>query len=181
MNERFVPTAEGLVAFAKEKLHTPNIYLWDGVGEYLTDDVLDRLIAADPVWYTPERIAVRRTLANSGIRGWDCIGLIIGYKWGDYHQGKPECRVKGEHWSTAQLIEMDGLVKGSIDTLPERPGLVLFKKGHVGVYIGDGRVIECTNRDPETGQLGAGGGIVETALSDVPWTHWLEFPGICYE
>ena len=124
----FIPTAEGLVEYAKEKLTAPNFYLWDGVGEYITDDVIDRLAAADPVWYTPERIAARRALVGKNVRGWDCIGLIISYKWGDYHQGKPEQFVKGEHWSTAQLIEMEDLVKGDISTLPERPGLVLKKK-----------------------------------------------------
>ena len=64
MTPNFIPTAEGLVEYAKEKLTAPNFYLWDGVGEYITDDVIDRLAAADPVWYTPERIAARRALVG---------------------------------------------------------------------------------------------------------------------
>lgn len=180
MTEQFVPTAEGLVEYAKTHLHTPHIYLWDGVGEYITDEVLDRLIAKYPDWYTPERIAVRRSLVDRNIRGWDCIGLIISYKWGDYHQGKPELYNAEEHWGTGQLFRQEGLVKGEIGTLPERPGLVVYMQGHVGVYIGGGQVIECTCKNVKTWDYELLGGIHQTSLSDRPWTHWLEFPGIRY-
>ena len=32
--------------------------------------------------------------------------------------------------------------KGSIDTIPEIPGLAVWHKGHIGIYIGNGEVIE---------------------------------------
>ena len=51
-------------------MHTPHIYLWDGNGEVLTDEVLDNLISKHKDWYTEERIAIRRSLCNRNIRGW---------------------------------------------------------------------------------------------------------------
>ena len=57
--------------------------------------------------------------------------------------------------------------------MPELKGLILYKTGHVGVYIGNGKVIECT--------LGSrGDGVVETNISAVKWTHWLKLPEITY-
>ena len=58
-------------------------------------------------------------------------------------------------------------VSGALKTIPDIPGLAVWRKGHIGVYIGGGRVIE------------AGGyrvGVVETALNrpatGKAWTHW---------
>ena len=33
--------------------------------------------------------------------------------------------------------------KGTLKTIPEIPGLVLWMKGHAGIYIGNGEFIEC--------------------------------------
>ena len=104
---------------------------------------------------------------------------------------------------TRTLIQQQ-LVKGDIGTLPETPGLVLFKPGHVGVYIGGGKAIESTHTMPASAymrcweHMGDGsapccsaydsapdepsrlGGLVETVVSERPWTHWLQYPGIHY-
>ena len=34
-------------------------------------------------------------------------------------------------------------VKGPIGTIPDRAGICVYMQGHVGVYIGNGWVIEC--------------------------------------
>lgn len=182
MAERYQATADGLVEFVKRCYSSPNIYLWCGVGEYITDEVLDEKKAASPGWYTKERQRVRREMVGHNVRGWDCIGLIQSYTWGDYHQNNTRYCWPEEFLTTSKLIKMD-LVKGDISTLPERPGLVLWREHHVGVYIGNGEVIECTSRilnGTQKGEHGIVGGIVKTKLEDLDWAVWLQFPGIEY-
>ena len=63
-------------------------------------------------------------------------------------------------------------VSGSIDTIPEIPGLAVWRDGHISVYIGDGYVIEA---------MGTRYGVVKTKLSERGFTHWLEIPYIDYD
>lgn len=70
----------------------------------------------------------------------DCYGLVKGYVWTDW-PGAPK-------YIAAQDRNQEGAYsaakeKGSISTIPEIPGLVLWMKGHAGVYIGGGEFIEC--------------------------------------
>lgn len=60
---------------------------------------------------------------------------------------------------------------GKIGTLPEIPGLALWKSGHIGLYIGNGKAIEFR---------GTAYGCVETAVKDRPWTHWGKIKGVTY-
>ena len=60
---------------------------------------------------------------------------------------------------------------GPISTLPELPGLMLWKSGHAGVYIGGGYVIEA---------MGTRKGVVKTKVSDRGWQGWGELPYIDY-
>lgn len=184
-NAVYTPTAEGLVAHVKKLLHSPNIYVWGGIGEYLTDEILDEKIACFPTWYIPERVEFRRILCNRSIRGFDCIGMILSYLWNDYSQYNPYFFKPEEWYSTSELAGTDA-VRGPISELPERPGLVLWKQGHVGVYIGEGKVIEMTARRPGSAELDRRiGGIIESTLEEVAgtplaWELWYEFPGIKY-
>ena len=61
--------------------------------------------------------------------------------------------------------------KGSIDSMPEIPGLAVWHSGHIGIYIGGGEVIEA---------MGTRYGVVRTNLTDGSWTHWLKVPYITY-
>jgi len=62
-------------------------------------------------------------------------------------------------------------VKGTIDTMPEIPGIAVWHDGHIGVYIGNGEVIEA---------MGTQYGVVKTQLAGRGWTHWLQIPYIAY-
>jgi uncharacterized protein YgiM (DUF1202 family) len=64
-----------------------------------------------------------------------------------------------------------GLKWGKINTIPEVPGLAVRYDGHVGYYIGNGKVIE---------ERGFNYGCVITELKGRKWDHWYEFPGIKY-
>lgn len=182
----FTPTAEGLAKYAMEWLIKPNIYLWGGTGEFLTDEVLDQKIARWPEWYTPENVEFRRMLCNRGIKCFDCIGLIQAYLWNDYSQYNTGYYKNDEFITTHDLIAMD-IVKHPMNTLPERPGLVLWRKWHVGVYVGNGMAVEATVRTPHTNIRDSRiGGLYMSSIKELTqwsgraWQYWLEYPGIEY-
>ena len=60
---------------------------------------------------------------------------------------------------------------GAISTMPEIPGLMLWKSGHAGVYIGGGYAIEA---------MGTSKGVVKTKVSDRNWQGWGKLPYIDY-
>lgn len=65
--------------------------------------------------------------------------------------------------------------KGTIDTLPDVPGVILYhvntkgRMSHTGVYIGGGYAVEAR---------AAKYGTVKTAVKDRTWTHWAALPGV---
>lgn len=61
--------------------------------------------------------------------------------------------------------------KGSISTIPEIPGLAVWKSGHIGIYIGNGQVIHAS---------GTMIGVIQSPLGETGWTHWLKIPYITY-
>ena len=55
-------------------------------------------------------------------------------------------------------------VKGTIDTIPEIPGLAVWHEGHIGIYIGNGEAWTQVQADSACGMeqsliLGGGSGI----------------------
>ena len=66
--------------------------------------------------------------------------------------------------------------KGQISSLPELPGVLVYMPGHVGVYIGNGEVIE---------SAGTAYGVVKSKLpvsyTGGRWTHWYQCPYIEYK
>ena len=61
--------------------------------------------------------------------------------------------------------------KGNIKDIPEIPGLAVWKSGHIGVYIGNGEIIEARGFDY---------GVVKTTIADRSFTKWLKIPGLEY-
>ena len=61
--------------------------------------------------------------------------------------------------------------KGTIDTIPEIPGLAVWHAGHIGIYIGNGQVIHAS---------GTMTGVIQTPIESSGWTHWLKIPYINY-
>lgn len=62
--------------------------------------------------------------------------------------------------------------KGTIKTMPDIPGLAVWKEGHIGVYVGNGEVIEARGFDY---------GVQKYKLSDRPYKYWLKVPGLTYD
>ncbi len=58
-----------------------------------------------------------------------------------------------------------------LSSMPEIPGLMLWKSGHAGVYIGGGYAIEA---------MGTRKGVVKTEVSGRGWQGWCKLPYIDY-
>jgi hypothetical protein len=101
----------------------------------------------------------------------DCVGLIKSFLW---WSGENPTYNRDTDLSANGMYEMAKSKgkTGTIKTIPEIPGLGVWLNGHIGVYIGNGDVIE---------SRGTKYGVVKTKLKDRPWTHWLECPFISYE
>lgn len=65
-----------------------------------------------------------------------------------------------------------GAKNGSISTLPEVPGVLLFLNGHVGVYIGGGYAVEAR---------GFAYGVVMTKVAGRGWKNWAYIPSSVIE
>lgn len=106
-----------------------------------------------------------------GKRVVDCIGLIKSYLW--WNNGNVK-------YSAGTDVNANGMygraaVKGPIETIPDIPGICVWKNLHIGIYVGKGKVVESFNTVS---------GVIKTPLEGekaTEWTHWLKCPFIKYE
>ena len=106
-----------------------------------------------------------------GRRTADCVGLIKGYGWLDPETKEVNYGTNGMPDIGADAMYEYASEKGTIDTIPEILGLAVWHEGHIGIYIGNGKVVQAANTTA---------GVVLTNLSDTAWTHWLKVPYISY-
>lgn len=146
-------TSRELIEFCKGKLGTP--YVFGMKGEILTEALLQQLAAENPKVYTPQYITKARSFMGkhctdcSGLITW-CTGILRG---------------SANYKETAREVR-------PIRTLDESmTGWALWKPGHIGVYIGNGKCIEAK---------GINYGTVETRAQDTPWVSVLKLKDIDY-
>ena len=163
-----VKTASGLVEFAKRYVGNP--YWYGTFVQPCTQALLNSKMKQFPTHYTPNRMARYQDDIAKKKTCSDCAGLIKGYGWSDAN-GKVKYATNGVPDQNADGMFAAAKKKGIISTMPEIPGLVVRSPGHVGVYIGNGEVVEAR---------GFNYGIVITKLAGKKWTHWLEVPWINY-
>lgn len=177
-------TNTGLVEFAKRTVQEGNwVYLMGSIGNYLTADFLRQKASMNQHnWYTQSKVNDIEKVLRTGktYRCVDCIGLIKCYYWGDYRQGNASGYKPGTDVSADYMYRI-ATEKGSIQTIPEIPGLAVWMPGHIGVYIGNGKVIESTPNKKYAKYEHNLGGPCETYLQGRGWTHWLKIPYITYE
>ena len=117
-------------------------YVWGTYGQ-----VLDQALYDYKLEQYPEEVGGYAEFIEQhwlGRRCADCIGLIKGYGWFDPESGAISYGANG---------------------------LAVWHRGHIGIYIGNGQVIEA---------MGTRYGVVQTQLSSGTWTHWLKIPYIQY-
>lgn len=143
-------------------------YVYGTWGNVLTDSLLTDKAEQYAVDVGENRAFIRRHYMGGRVT--DCIGLIKGYCWYSPSSGFEYCANGMPDIGANRLME-NAVEKGEIATIPEIPGLAVWTKGHIGVYIGDGWVIEAMSTVE---------GIQKTRVEERPWTHWCRIPYIEY-
>ena len=129
-------------------------YLYASKGEVATEQKINMWAKMYPSYYTHTRL--KKAMKMKGSLATDCSGLISWYTG--------IMRGSQGYYDTA-------VKRGSIKDIPERVGVAVWRKGHIGVYVGFGLVVEAKGIDY---------GVVVTKLKDGNWTHWLQLKDIAY-
>lgn len=144
-------------------------YVYGTYGTVLSESMLTAKMEQYPDEVATKEQFIRDTWL--GKRTADCVGLIKGYGWFNTASQDTEIGSNGMQDLSANGMYDAATVKGEISTIPETPGLAVWKDGHIGIYIGDGNVVEA---------YGTERGVIRSVLADGGWTHWLEVPSITY-
>lgn len=174
-------TNNGLVAYCQECLSMGDgtVYVYGSIGQKLTSSLITDRAKAYPKVNTSTRVALFKKILNTGktVYAFDCVGLIKSYIWGGYGKVK----YNSKHDVSANGMYQVATKKGNISSIPEVKGLFVQMDGHIGVYVGNGYVIECTPNKTFAKQTHGAGGVCKTKLSARKWTHWGYIPWIEYE
>lgn len=147
-----------LVTYAKAQVGKP--YWFGTFGQTASAALYQSKKKQYPSQYTASDFS-----SQFGKRVHDCSGLIKAALWCSHIDSTPSYKAS-EDYSANKFYTM-ATAKGPIITMPDIPGILVFKgtdrqKNHIGVYIGNGRVIEAK---------GHRYGVVESALTS-GWKYW---------
>lgn len=173
-------SAADFVAFCLSMVGMP---YWYGTCVYIcSSSLLTSKTKQYPSHYGSSRTSTYKQHITAGKVCMDCIGMIKGFFWTNGGQGVLDyinggakftnkygsngCPDKGANGMLTWL-KSKGCQHGDISTLPEVPGILLFKSGHVSVYVGNGYAVEAQ---------GFAYGVVKTKVSKRPWKEWAYLP-----
>lgn len=163
-------TADDLVRYALNAYESGWGYVWGTFGTVLTNEAFVSKLAQYPEGVGNYEGFIREHWL--GRRTVDCAGLIKSYCWYDGETQTITYAANGMPDLSANQFYYTAAESGPISTIPEIPGLAVWHDGHIGVYIGNGEVIEA---------MGTKYGVVKTQLAGRNWSHWLKIPGIHYD
>lgn len=155
----------GLVDYARANIGNP--YIYGTYGTLGNEKLLATKHQQYPNYVTDNRVRIIKANPEKYFnKPWhDCAGLIKGYlmKKGItvVYQSRYDLSANAFYSKSARF--------GEICTIPEVPGLGLWKNNHVGIYIGGGRCIQAKGFDY---------GVIESDLSG--FEKWFEIPFIDY-
>lgn len=123
-------------------------YMWGTFGSLVSETIISQKSKQYPKWYTTNKISKLRKMVGQNVWAFDCVGIIKSILWG--WNGSKNKSYGGATYASNGVpdIDADAMIARcknvSSDFSKIKIGEVVWKKGHIGVYIGDNLVIECT-------------------------------------
>ena len=165
-----------LAAYAVQAWENNWGYVWGTYGNILTESLFAYKLKQYPDGVGNYEEFIRDNWL--GRRTVDCIGLIKGYGWLDtsdmairYGTNNVPDYGANQMYQYARENGVAGTGYGGMDTMPDIPGLMLWKDGHAGVYIGGGYAIEAMSTKK---------GVVKTEVEGRGWEGWCKLPYLDY-
>jgi hypothetical protein len=161
-------TSAQLVQFCEDVYKAGWVYWYGTYGKQCSEKLYESKKKQYPAHYGSDRTAGYMKDIREGKWCADCVGLIKAFFWkhGDL-TAQPvyksnNCPDKSANGMIAYCSET-----GPIATMPDEPGLVVWKDGHIGVYIGGGYTIEMRGFNYDC---------VKRKVKDGPWKKWGRLP-----
>lgn len=161
-------TGKQLAEYCEKVYKARWVYWYGTVGYRCTKSLYESKKRQYPGHYTADRTAGYMRDIAEGRWCADCVGLIKSFFWaGGVFEGPS--KYASNHCPDTSANGMIALCSqtGPIKTIPDEPGLVVWKSGHIGVYVGGGYTVELKgfNYDCQRNRVTAG-----------PWTKWGRLP-----
>ncbi|MGE4549171.1 MAG: hypothetical protein AB7C89_06430 [Intestinibacillus sp.] len=166
--------------------HYNTYYLWGTFGAPLTGELITTKAKQYPDYYSAEKrekMAVRAAQGNYW--AFDCVGLIKSILWG-------WCANRSRAYGGA-TYERDDIPDIDANTMIGRcsgvstdfrgivPGEAVWMQGHIGIYIGGGKVVEATSAWDSGVQISACGNLgTISGLHTRSWTKHGKLPWVDY-
>lgn len=154
--------------FAKAKIG--QAYWMGTFGQKCSYDLLAEKKRSYPQYYDQSKYSVKFTdQIQAGLKCADCSGLIKWILWSEsIENDSPKYNlIPGTDLSANDMINKGCTKTGDISTMPDVPGLIVWKSGHVGIYVGKmngvQKVVEARGHD---------WGIVMTDLASRGWQKY---------
>lgn len=166
------PTTKNNLDIVKWAIHAQENRWGYVYGTY--GSVLDETLLTSKISQYPDEVGGYEEFIRQnwlGGRTADCVGLIKGYGWYNTETAQTQIGANGMPDISANTMYENATEKGTIDTIPEIPRLAVWHEGHIGIYIGNGEVVQAANTNA---------GVIRTPIDQGGWTHWLKIPYINY-
>ena len=143
-NRKFVTIANDIYENVNNKYC---LGMW---GNPITDSRIASKATQYPEFYTGTKIAELRKLVGKSFYGFDCVCYIKAILWGMRYESKYGTIIHPSYGSNGVPdFGADSAKKycttWSTDFHNIEVGEILWISGHVGIYIGNGEALECTN------------------------------------
>ena len=158
-----------LVTYVLQAAETGWGYVYGTYGTVLTESILEQKAQQFPDNILPYKDFISENWM--GRRTADCVGLIKGYAWYDIPTSSFSMGANGMPDLSADGMYAAAAVKGTMETMPDVPGIAVWQSGHIGVYVGNGTVVEAK---------GTMYGVVKSELAKGSWQGWCYLPAIQY-
>ena len=161
-------TGKQLAEYCKKVYAAGWVYWYGTYGKKCTESLYNSKKKQYPSHYGSSRTAGYMRDIREGKWCADCVGMIKSFFWKDgIITAEPKYAT-----NNCPDVSANGMIKlcpqtGKISSIPDEPGLVVWKDGHIGVYIGGGYTIEMRGFDYDC---------VKRKVTAGPWTKWGRLP-----